>query len=186
MKLVAFLLASAALPAQQYFPAGVLPSESQYSRQLKALHEPSLWELSRKDPNAVVYRFLWLRSFHHPIAIRVVEHPNGSGWIYARMTSGRGGAEPGSILRYSNSWLRKARTEEWLAEFETTNFWSLPALLPDAHDSADGARWILEGVRNGQYHVVDRWSPGVNDPLRAIGMLGLKFARFKIRPAEVY
>jgi hypothetical protein len=23
----------------------------------------------------------------------------------------------------------------------------------------DGARWILEDVRDGKYHLVDRWSP---------------------------
>ena len=23
----------------------------------------------------------------------------------------------------------------------------------------DGAQWVLEGTRNGRYHVVDRWSP---------------------------
>ncbi len=23
----------------------------------------------------------------------------------------------------------------------------------------DGSQWVLEGVRDGRYHVVDRWSP---------------------------
>ena len=26
----------------------------------------------------------------------------------------------------------------------------------------DGSQWILEGVRGGEYHVVDRWSPKDN------------------------
>ena len=188
MKLLAFLLASAALLAQQYFPAGVLSSDSRYSKHLRALREPSLWELSQKDPNAEVYRFLWLRSFHHPIVIRVVVHANGSGRINSRMTSGKGGAEPGGIRHYSTSWLRKARTQEWLASFESAGFWNQPTLLPDAKDmaQADGAEWIFEGVRNGKYHVIDRHSPAAGDPVRAIGILGLKLARFKIRPAEIY
>jgi len=185
MRLLAFLLASAALPAQQYFPPSVLPSASQYSKYLKAMREPSLWELAQRDSNAEVYRFLWLRSFHHPIAIRVVVRSNGSGWMNARMTSGRGGAEPGGIRRYSTSWLRKGLTLEWLAMLESTHFWHQPSLL-DTNSPPDGAHWIFEGVRNGQYHVIDRWSPAAGDPVRTAGVLALKFARFKIRPAEVY
>ncbi len=39
----ALLLAPGLMPAQQYFPAGVLANDSQYSKHLKALREPSLW-----------------------------------------------------------------------------------------------------------------------------------------------
>jgi hypothetical protein len=39
--------AARALPAQQYFPPGVLGTKaSWYATQLKALHEPSLWEMA--------------------------------------------------------------------------------------------------------------------------------------------
>src|SRR5258708_39333972 len=91
-------VAAGALPAQQYFPPGVLDSAPQgqghgtraiwYAKHLKALHEPSLWEMAQ-DPKAEAYRFLWLRSFHHPIAVRLVVRSSGSGWMHTRMTSGR-------------------------------------------------------------------------------------------------
>jgi hypothetical protein len=194
--LVALSLASGLLPAQQYFPPGVLdgnPDRNQskanwYSRDLRALHEPSLWELSRRDPNAEVYRFLWLRSFHHPIAVRVVVRMNGSGWIHARMTTGKGGNQPGGTSRYSVSWLRKGLTQSFLGAVGSAGFWSLPT-LPDADENTaglDGAQWIIEGIRGGQYRIVDRWSPAVGDPVREVGLLALKLARFRIRPAEVY
>src|SRR5258706_15132529 len=109
-------LVPAALPAQQYFPPGVLESKANwYSRYLKALHEPSLWELSLHDPKAEVYRFVWLRSFHHPIAVRLVVRTNGSGWIHSRMTTGQGGYEPGRINHSGVSWLTKTKTQSWVA-----------------------------------------------------------------------
>jgi hypothetical protein len=184
IRLSALLLAAGVLTAQQYFPPGVVGNDARYSRHLKALREPSLWELSQADPNAEVYRFLWLRSLRHPIAIRVVVRSNGSGWIHSRMTTGKGGSEPGRITHSSVSWLRKARTRAWLTAFESADFWSLPTLLDAVH--VDGAEWIFEGVRNGRYHVIDRWSPDGGDPLRAIGIAALRMARFKIRPAEIY
>ncbi|HXB71414.1 MAG TPA: hypothetical protein VNY05_24480 [Candidatus Acidoferrales bacterium] len=93
-------LAAAVLPAQQYFPPGVPESKANwYSRHLKALHEPSLWELSLHDPKAEVYRFVWLRAFHHPIAVRLVVRTSRSGWLNSRMTTGEGGHEPGRINR---------------------------------------------------------------------------------------
>jgi hypothetical protein len=191
------LLASTLLPAQQYFPPDVLgktPAEHEaaakwYAKHLKALREPSLWELSQRDPKAEVYRFLWLRSHHHPVSVRLVVRSGGSGWMNARMTTGKGANEPGGIGRYSIFWLTKAKTQSFLSAMDTAHFWSLPG-LPESTQNAvspDGARWILEGVKNGQYHVIDRWSPDSSDPVRQIGMLALKLGRFKIRrPGEIY
>lgn len=182
------LFAAAAMPAQQYFPPGVLTGEAQYSSVLKVMHEPSLWELSQKDPDSEVYRFLYLRSSQHPIAIRIVIHSGGSGRIYSRMTAGKGSHDHGSIRRYSSSGLRKSLTKEWLSAIDTAHFWDQPVTLPGAKDSiqVDGAQWIFEGVRAGKYHVIDRWSPSTTDPLRPLGILALKLARFRIRPADIY
>src|SRR4051794_34102142 len=42
-----------------------------YSSKLAALHEGSLWEVSQGQPSIEVYRFLWLRTFHHPVTVRI-------------------------------------------------------------------------------------------------------------------
>jgi len=203
---VLFLLLAGvgALPAQQYFPPGVLGATTQehdfkanwYAKELKALHEPSLWELSHNDPNVEAYRFLWLRTFDHPIAARLVVRASGSGWMHARMTSGQGGYAPGRIIRWGVSWLTKAKTQSLLEALAAADFWNLPTLAgvnetPPGPDGtveigADGAQWIVEGVKNGQYHVVDRWSPETADPVREIGLLSLKLGRFRIRSGNVY
>lgn len=189
-------LSAGALRAQEYFPPGVLGRTAQeheflanrYSRYLKALHEPSLWELSRRDPKVEVYRFLWLRSSHHPISVRLVVRASGSGWIHSNMTSGQGGHEPGRILRYSVSWLTKGKTRSFLDELQSADFWNLPALpaVVDTGSALDGAQWIVEGVKDGRYQVIDRRSPGSADPVRALGRLALKLGRFRLRPGEVY
>ncbi|MGA2119249.1 MAG: hypothetical protein ABSH56_31415 [Bryobacteraceae bacterium] len=183
------------LPAQQYFPPGVFDTPlrghdsraSWYSRHLKALHEPSLWELSR-DPRAEAYRFLWLRSFHHPIVVRLVVRSSGSGWIHVGITNDKGGNEPGRMMRRQVSWLTKTKTQSLLAAFESADFWNLPTLAVAEQGAArvDGAQWVLEGVRGGRYHVVDRFCPDAGDPARAIGALALMLGRVRIRPGEVY
>jgi hypothetical protein len=75
-----------------------------------------------------------------------------------------------------------------LAALDSANFWNTPT-LPDADENAvelDGAQWIIEGIRNGKYHIVDRWSPEAGDAVREIGITALKLGRFKIRSTEVY
>jgi hypothetical protein len=193
-----------ALAAQQYFPPGVLDTTPQghelkagwYGKQLKALHEPSLWELSRNDPKVEAYRFLWLRSLHHPVAVRLVVRQGGSGWMHVRMTSGQSGYETGRIIRYGVSWLTKSKTQSLVAALAAADFWNLPTLVGvnEARPGLDGtvgiglggAQWVVEGVKDGRYHVVDRWSPGSEDPVREIGMLSLKLGRFRVRPSDVY
>jgi hypothetical protein len=67
------LVLSGGSVGQQYFPEAAFDEQKKsndftaqwYSQQLKALQEPSLWEMS-KSIKGQVYRFLWLRSFHHP------------------------------------------------------------------------------------------------------------------------
>ena len=47
----------------------------------------------------------------------------------------------------------------------------------------DGAQWIIEGLLNGNYHIVDRWSPEEGS-IRAIGLHFLKLSDLKVD--EIY
>jgi len=181
-------LAAGVLAAQRYFPPGVLdPAAASYSRDLKALHEPPLWELSQRDPKAEAYRFLWLRSSHHPVAVRLIVSSSGSGWIHTRMTSGRGWDQPGRIIHYGVSWLTKRKTQSFLAALESADFWKLPTLADVREVSAGYAsQWIVEGVSNGRYQIIGRSSPDLADPVRAIGLLALRLGRLRMRSREVY
>jgi hypothetical protein len=50
----------------------------------------------------------------------------------------------------------------------------------------DGAQWIIEGVRNKTYHVVDRWSPK-DGSVRALGLfIVTDLVKMKLAAKDVY
>ena len=196
LPLLSLLSALAALapdppPAQDYFPASfATPSVScrpgsrpqpiltnfqadWYARQLRAAGEPSLARAvsERRAPGVETLRFTWLRTFHHPVVIRI-ETARGRSHLVAKEMSGRGGYDPGEIARQLDRAL------------SATEARALDALLVRARLFAgtprncsfglDGAQWLFEGVDAGGYHFLDRWSPE-DGPAREVGtfLLGL-------------
>ncbi len=156
-----------------------------YAKHLVALKEPSLWELSQKDPRAEAYRFLYLRSFDNPIAIRLVVTRDG-GRLISKQTSGQGGFEPGHLVLNRESRLSKEATAWFLAEVKHAHFWDDPT-RDDSRVVLDGAQWIIEGVDHGRYHIIDRVSPDPKAPARILGIaLLINLARFRLLYQEVY
>ena len=138
---------------------------------------------------AEVYRFLWLRSFDNPIAVRLVV-TNGAtrdgGRLISKMTSGQGGFEPGHLVLDRESRLSKEATDWFLAEVKHARFWDVPA-RDDSQAQPDGAEWIIEGVKQGRYHIVDRNSPDRKDPAHVLGIaLLINLARFRLLYQKVY
>ena len=146
---------------KEFFPAAAL-SESAwstrflngwYSRHLEAMNELPLSALENEDES---YRFLWLRSFHHPVAIHVwragVRH-----FMVVKRVNGRGSYNPGAFDLY---WARSLSENDWNAfilHLEHSQYWLMPT--EDYRGYEDGAQWIMEGYREGHYHIVDRQSP---------------------------
>jgi hypothetical protein len=64
-------------------------------------------------------------------------------------------------------------------------FWTL---TPSGSGVVDLCRshWILEGVRQGQYRVIDRCSPAESDPIRIIGVRAMRIANLRVHGAEIY
>jgi hypothetical protein len=187
MRAVILLLTVWNAYGQQYFPP---ESKNQwYSDNLRALREPSLWETSEKDVVAEEYRFLYLRSFHHPISVRLVVNPDQTAILISKETSGKSG-KPGRLIRNRDSHLGKLRTEAFLTSLDDLSFWKLPTSLVEDTNvvQLDGAQWILEGVKQGRYHIVDRWSPDrTDDPVIIIGTtLMIDLAHFKFLYRDVY
>ena len=182
-------LALAALPAlaQSWFPADALPDEAArlYSQFLRTMREPSLTALAKNDRGAVSYRLLWLRERDRPIVIRFVARPGGTAWFYRRVASGDGLRGPGGLRDTGMSFSFKGRTAGFLKTVEDTGFWQL-AEAPTEPGTACRLHWILEGVRQGQYKVVDRCSPDANDPVRIIGQRAMKLGGLRPWPKKVY
>lgn len=82
----------------RYFPKNVFsefPDVSGFkvcwfAKHLQAMDEPSLLNNST-DNSLVAYRFLWLRSFHHPIVVRLTIRPDGAGQLASKEAGGTGG-----------------------------------------------------------------------------------------------
>jgi hypothetical protein len=143
-----------------YFPKGV---EHWYSKHLEAMKEPSLFQQSTNKA-VEQYRFLWLRTFHKPIAVRVRKDSAGITLRVIRL-SGAGGYDSGKIEHEESFVLPADQWDRFLKLLSESSFWDTPSAEKDL-GGLDGSQWILEGQATGRYHVVDRWTPSSNGEKR--------------------
>jgi hypothetical protein len=155
----------------RYFPAGALGDDSAfienwYSRQLSALKEQPLC-CGVIDSHTTV-RFTWLRSFHHPVAIRLFRSGDGRWLLTTKVAGGAGGYKPGHLTTNVTRELKASETQRILSLVApATDYWKLSGTEIDEPSSdgsivlhADGAQWIIEVLDGSAYHVVDRFRAG--------------------------
>jgi hypothetical protein len=147
-------------PRDPVFPKSVFKNASDfrlnwYSEQLCAMGEPPLLALSRRDRVATVYRLLWLPSFHHSVCVRIDQTGEGAR-LRARVLDGRGGYDPGQIAIDRNMTVAGDQWNELDRLLQQAAFWELPTELESDGGICDGDQLIVEGLRAGKYHVVDR------------------------------
>lgn len=190
-----FLVSGMAL-CQQYFPDHAFDPRDNinnfsvywYRSQLKALDEPSLWKLSKQSSRERVYRFLWLRSFHHPIVVRLNLNPDGSGTVTTKIASGAGGYDPGKLIVNRTRGLGTDDVKRFLSRVDKERYWDLPTKEQQTGNviGVDGAQWVIEAVRIGNYKIVDRWSPS-KGPIKDLGLTMLRdLAQLKLPDQEIY
>jgi hypothetical protein len=167
-------------PEVRYFPVGRLwpglPDidvfvRQWYSKHLTAMEEPSLSCGALEDSEA--YRFLWLRTFHNPVAVRVFQRDGDYG-LEAVILDGAGGYDPGHVSRRVTRTLSRDQWRSVIAKLEGMQFWQM-ATKGDDLPGCDGAQWIVEARRGGRYHIVDRWT-GTDHGLESVGRLFLDLA----------
>ena len=166
-------------PEVRYFPVGRLwpglPDadllvRQWYAKHLTVMEEPSLSCGALEETET--YRFLWLRTFHNPIAVRVFRRGEEYG-LEAVILDGAGGYEPGHVSRRVTKALSGDQWRTVIAKLEEVQLWQMPT-HEDKIVGTDGAQWIVEGRRDGRYHVVDRWIG--TDGLKAVGRLFVDLA----------
>ncbi len=196
MRIIQFLLAAlAALPVifvaqsgDRPFPArdsmtGAPPLDALrqkwYSKHLSVMGETTLPD----GPNEA-YRFLWLCA--NPIIVRVTCDPRGCN-LTARRLDGRGGYEPGKVVEHRDRKLSEQEVTNVRLLLSKAQFWSRQP--GDERIGLDGAQWILEGRRDGSYHLWDVWSAERSGPYADFRELWLELIRLSglmIRTGEVY
>lgn len=170
-----------------YFPAGIFGRhESElnwirkfYSSSLAAMEEPPLTD----KRNVETYRFVWLRAFHPPVAVRLWQTGNQS-YMSTKQLSDVGVPINGEAIFPKTLAVNETQSmtnEEW-ARFQDllkqAGFWSMPTT--DATPiGLDGSGWLLEGEKQDQYHMVHRQSPE-QGAYRELCIYLLRVSRVKI------
>ena len=176
----------------QYFPAESLgktealpeSDRERYTEILAEFNEPSLWKLC-EDARAECYRFLWLRTFHPAVCIRIDVTSKGTGELTKKIGTGECGFNGvGPLTLDKLEWLTKEDVAKFRAQLQIFKMWDEPTL--DGSMGLDGAQWIFEAVKEDTYHVVGRWSPK-DGPVRTIGLkMMIDLAKLKLLYEEVY
>ncbi|HLP39543.1 hypothetical protein [Lacibacter sp.] len=124
-----------------------------YSTMLFGLHEPVIYNY--KGDNEI-YRFTLLRSFEHPLTVRL-QRDGETIKLFSKLADGAGGYEPGQIFWDTTFHVNHVQYDTLTTLIARADFWNMPIEIYDG--GLDGAEWILEGVKDGKYHWAHRWSP---------------------------
>lgn len=171
------------LPQRYVPPAALDPLESgpswAYAWLLEHVDEPTLSCGIGTD----AIRFVWQRSFHPPVVIRV-GFDNADAWLTAiALGEPADGAQLGPEQARISKPLSAAQTSKLMAQMQDSpiaNFgeeaeaWGL-----------DGSTWLFEQRSGWRYYAVSRWSPRQGG-LRDLGMLLVDFSELEIPQAERY
>jgi len=156
------LEANNAMYIVDYFPpntfAGVAAGLqlSWYSREMYRLGEVPLWPAS--PGNETVYRFTYIPAFFGSQMVSLTVQQDGSGLIRIKALD----VNHAETTRDESTTVPPDRLAGFLNRINEAQFWSMPA--ESSHRGFDGAEWILEGVQDGQYHIVTRWCPDSYNP----------------------
>jgi hypothetical protein len=178
---------AAVFKRQRYFPRGRLSANdwqdrfkaNWYSRSLTVMKEPSLSVGQKRETES--YRFLWLRSFDNPIVVRIWRSESNV-YLITKQLDGDGGHHPGKLVVNKSRSLSMKEWDEFTALLQQSSYWTQPTTIDDLGN--DGAQWILEGAKEGRYHIVDRWTPKTDDPHRKACWYLLELSGLK--PEKIY
>lgn len=107
-------------------PLAMTSPRDGYSAYLRAMDEPSLLAAT-KDRSVVAYRFLWLRSVDHPIAIRLTIHPDGTATLAGKQTSASGGYPIGGMTWNKSFNIPQPQVQSFMVDLHKAAFWQAAA-----------------------------------------------------------
>lgn len=164
-----------------------------YSSTLYSFNEPILFH---KFDSEIMYRLLWLRSFHEPVCFSIKLFKNNwylrtkmldnqpsffpKGHEIYKLSTNNG---PVNIIVDQTVKLNLLELTRLLRMFQKINFWSIPSIVK-SEGATDGSLWILEGYKERKYHYIERENG--NDGLFEIAKYLIKLGDLKIREESVY
>jgi len=150
-----------------------------YTSALDALGEPDI--RGSASGSGTTIRFLWLRTFHQPVSVRL-SRVNGVWQVRYAASDGQGGYSPGNLNIVGSLTLTSAQEDTLAVHLSRTEFWTAPTKIPT--DGMDGAEWIFEWRAGDRYALRQRWNPEAGDPFRSLGLwlVGLAGSRLPVEP----
>ena len=142
--------------------------ENWFGGQLAAMGEPSLWQLSKRDRDARVYRVLKLPSFSPALGSRLVVQSDGSGNVQITELDGNGGLEPGKPMRKLSRHLDPDQVRDLNALFDLSGFWTDRIATDGGLACLDGTQFVIEALSQGNYKLITRDECSMEDEVRAI------------------
>ncbi len=139
-----------------------------YGNALAAMGEPRL-ETNAGTPTL---RFLWLRTFHRAMAVRLEQRSTGC-LVVLTILNGRAGTELGSIYKRDSSITGSDRCTQVRNTLDAAGF-ARTDLAADER-GRDGAEWVFEARDASGYRAVVRWSPELSTTNRGFAMAGRAF-----------
>ena len=131
---------------------------------LFALKEPILKDYKGDKE---IYRFTWLRTFNHPVSVRLEKQGNVIN-LFSKVCNGAGGYEPGKIIFDKTISLTQKQVDTINIKLDISKFWNLQTESSE-NNGMDGSGWIIEVYKNNKYHMVVRWTPKKGTIFRTIG-----------------
>jgi hypothetical protein len=144
------------------------------------------------DPDVEIYRMTFIPTFFNPIKIRV-EKRKADYILIAKRLSGQGGFEVGTLKTERRRLLKAAEWQQLIALLTQAGFWDMPYTDKEREPKEkgeleiclDGSEWVLEGVKHGRFHAVNRYCPDVRS-FQAIGGYLAKLSGLGIKERELY
>jgi hypothetical protein len=152
-------------------------SERGTARILEQFNEPSL--CCHPEETTREFRFTWLRTFDHPIVIRISERQDGNWSVVVKVASGQAGFDFDGLklIHDKSTAVSLEAIIDLLNAFGPTKpFWT--TLAYGGEVGSDGSEWLIEARSENGYHYVSRWSPE-DGPVREIGELFLTVSGLK-------
>ena len=150
-----------------------------YSRFLFAMNEPLLYN---RQFNKTIFRFTWLRTFHHPIIVRIEKELN-SVFLYWKVSDGAGGYDPGSLIINNKLQIGVSEWTKFISKIDSGNFWKMQR---SGSIGTDGSEWILEGCDSTKYYVTSFWSPGHQSEIFKICYYLIELTKMKLNEEDIY
>ena len=127
-----------------------------YSKMLFGLKEPIL---KNYQGDKEIYRFTWLRTFHHPVSVRL-EKQGDIIKLFTKVCNGAGGYDPKQLIFDTTINATTGQFKTLIQKISNINFWNLTTEQRD-DTGKDGSEWIIEAIKDNKYHMVTRWTPSV-------------------------